>query len=183
MDKKEECKVESSTRGIPEAQFIDDVDEFMAKQKNTAQELVTQQDELLSKYRFMESHLVAQQKKWKGQVPDIENCLKVVDELEKKKEAAETMETRYLLSEQVYMQAAIDPTDKVCLWLGANVMLEYDLQAARDLLQENLDKAKSKLKTVQIDLDYLRTQCTTTEVTIARLHNWHVQNKKKEEKA
>ena len=28
---------------------------------------------------------------------------------------------------QVYAEAVIPPTDKVCLWLGANVMLEYTL--------------------------------------------------------
>lgn len=167
-----------TARGIPEAQFIDDVEAFMAKQKGTAQEIVKQQDELLSKYRFMESHLVAQQKKWKTQVPDIENCLKVVGELKKRKESQETMETRYCISEEVHMQAVIEPTDKVCLWLGANVMLEYDLESAEELLKENLEKAKIKIESVLTDLDYLRTQCTTTEVTIARLHNWHVNKNK-----
>lgn len=165
-------------RGIPEAQFIEDVEDFMSKQTGTVQEVIKSQDELLSKYRFMETHLIAQQKKLKTQIPDITSCLKIVGEMKKRQETKESLDTRYLLSDQVYMQATIEPTDKVCLWLGANVMLEYDIPAAEQLLNANLDKAKTKLETILSDLDFLRTQCTTTEVTIARLYNWNVQKNK-----
>jgi len=32
------------------------------------------------------------------------------------------------VSEGIYSQARIEETDSVCLWLGANVMLEYSLE-------------------------------------------------------
>jgi len=179
-DDSKEVSKSSNVRGIPEAKFIEDVVAFMAKQTDPIQEVIRKHDELLSKYRFMESHLIAQQKKVKTQIPDITNCLKIVDELEESKKKEETLETRYMLSDQVYCQAEIEPTDKVCLWLGANVMLEYDLPSAKELLESNQEKAQVKLELLLTDLDYLRTQCTTTEVNIARLYNWDVQRRRAE---
>lgn len=32
------------------------------------------------------------------------------------------------VSEGIYSRASIEETDSVCLWLGANVMLEYSLE-------------------------------------------------------
>ena len=52
----------------------------------------------------------------------------MIKKLREKKNSEETMETQFLLSDQVYAKAVIPPTDKVCLWLGANVMLEYTLE-------------------------------------------------------
>ena len=81
-------------------------------------------------------------------------------------QAEETMETQFLLSEQVYARAKVfsddgnlsnhndlylywsfhlkvPPTDKVCLWLGANVMLEYTLDDAEVLLKKNCEQVSS----------------------------------------
>lgn len=178
-DVKEEAK-SLKVRGIPEAKFIEDVGAFMAKEKDSPQEVIQKQDELLSKYRFMEAHLVAQMKKVKTQIPDITNCLKIVGELQESKKKEESLDTRYMLSEMVYCEATIEPTDKVCLWLGANVMLEYDIPSAKELLNSNLEKAGIKLDSLLTDLDFLRNQCTTTEVNIARLYNWDVQRRRAE---
>ena len=40
----------------------------------------------------------------------------------------------FAISDQVYAKAKVPVTDSVNLWLGANVMLEYPLEEARDLL-------------------------------------------------
>ena len=32
-----------------------------------------------------------------------------------------TLDTRFLLSDQLYVNASVPPTDKVCLWLGVSV--------------------------------------------------------------
>ena len=58
----------------------------------------------------------------------------------------------------------VPPTDKVCLWLGANVMLEYSLGDAEVLLKKNCDQAEQNLAQIAWDLDYLRDQMTITEV-------------------
>ena len=84
---------------------------------------------------------------------------------------------------QVYADATIPPTDKVCLWLGANVMLEYSLDDAEDLLKKNCESAEKNLGQIAFDLDYLRDQMTITEVTMARLYNWDVKRKKENKPA
>ena len=66
---------------------------------------------------------------------------------------------------------------KVCLWLGANVMLEYTLPAAEELLSKNKASAEKNLGQISYDLDFLRDQMTITEVTMARLYNWDVRRR------
>ena len=100
----------------------------------------------------------------------------------------------------MYADAVIPPTDKVCLWLGANVMLEYTLDGefplpsvfssslmkfpdAEELLTKNCDSAEKSLKQIAFDLDYLRDQMTITEVTMARLYNWDVKRRKEKKVA
>jgi hypothetical protein len=82
------------------------------------------------------------------------------------------------LSEGIYSHAKIEDTDSVCLWLGANVMLEYscdevvdhpllvtfgfslDLSVpeslqANTLLKKNLENAKGSLEVLIGDLQFL----------------------------
>ena len=42
----------------------------------------------------------------------------------------------------IYAKADIEDPSKVFLWLGANVMLEYPLAEANQLLENNLDNYK-----------------------------------------
>lgn len=56
----------------------------------------------------------------------------------------------------VHFQANIKPTETVFLWLGANVMLEYSLEDAENLLTTNMATAKKNLSCVEHDLDFLR---------------------------
>merc|ERR1712154_609579 len=167
--------------GIPEANFIDDVDSHM-KGEESAEAKIKQLDETHQKYKFMENSLSSRRKRLKGQVPDIKSSLAMVKKLREKKSADEKMETQFLLSDQVYAEAVTPPTDKVCLWLGANVMLEYTLDDAEELLSKNCESAEKSLKQIAFDLDYLRDQMTITEVTMARLYNWDVK-RRKEKKA
>jgi hypothetical protein len=62
----------------------------------------------------------------------------------------------------------------VCLWLGANVMLEYPRDEAILLLEDNLKNAKAALVTLIDDMGHLRDQITVTEVNMARVFNWDV---------
>lgn len=169
-----------SYMGIPEAQFVEDVDAFMNKEDNAndAQSVIMRLDEQLNKYKFMEAHLQARRKKLKSQIPDIKSSLQIVKEMKARKDTADAIETKFLLSDQVYMKAKIPPTDRVCLWLGANVMLEYGLEDAESLLSKNLNNATKNLSQVEHDLDFLRNQGTTTEVTMARIYNWDVKRRR-----
>ncbi|XP_059470323.1 prefoldin subunit 3 [Neocloeon triangulifer] len=169
-----------SYAGIPEAQFVDDVDSFMAKEDNSnVQQVLKRLDEQHSKYRFMETNLLAKKRRLKIQIPDLEQSLSMIKLLKKQRDAGDQkdLSTKFCLSEQVYMKAAIPPTDKVCLWLGANVMLEYTLDGASELLTKNTEAAKRNLGYIEHDLNFLRDQLTTTEVNMARVFNWDVKKR------
>lgn len=62
----------------------------------------------------------------------------------------------------------------------ANVMLEYPIDEAVELLTRNLEVARTSLAQVLEDLDTVRDQCTTIEVGIPRhLHCLHSKSKRK----
>lgn len=48
----------------------------------------------------------------------------------------------------------------------ANVMLEYSIDEAEKLLKKNQEAASTNLKQVEADMDFLREQITTMEVSI-----------------
>ncbi|TRY70813.1 hypothetical protein TCAL_10004 [Tigriopus californicus] len=165
-----------SFSGIPEAQFVEDVDAYM-KGEESAEENLKVLDEKHQKYKFMETNLLSRRRRLKNQIPDIVSSLAMIDQLKAKASKSEDTESQFLLSDQVYAKAVIPPTDKVCLWLGANVMLEYSLEDAQELLKSNKETALKNLSQIAFDLDFLRDQMTITEVTMARLYNWDVRRR------
>ncbi|XP_011162559.1 prefoldin subunit 3 [Solenopsis invicta] len=168
-------KDRKSYAGIPEADFVDDVEAFMAKPENESVDKVLRKlDESHGKYKFMEFNLVNKRRRLKTQIPDLERSLEMIEKLQSEKSS---LETQFLLSEQVYAKAIIPPTDKVCLWLGANVMLEYTLDDAQEVLTKNIEAAKKNLGYVEHDLDFVRDQYTTMEVNMARIYNWEVKRR------
>lgn len=59
-------------------------------------------------------------------------------------------------------------------------MLEYTIPEAEKLLNKNLAQAERALKQIELDMDFLKDQLTTTEVNMARVFNWNVRNRQKE---
>lgn len=112
-------------------------------------------------------------------IPQLEKNLQAIDSLSVSKVPRKTL---YELSDTLYGNAIVPPTDKVCLWLGANVMLEYSLEEAKELLTGKLGDAKKSLAVTDADLEFLKEQITTMEVNIARVYNYDVAKKKQEKK-
>ena len=57
------------------------------------------------------------------------------------------LEIDFLLTDTIYGRAKVKKNvQKVCLWLGANVMVEYSFDEARTLLNKNLENAIANLK-------------------------------------
>lgn len=167
--------------GIPEAIFVEDVDAFMKQPGNdTADAVLRKLDEQYQKYKYMELNLGQKKLRLKSQIPQIKQTLEILRHMQKKKDTTDPMETHFLLADNVYCKASVPPTDKVCLWLGANVMLEYDIDAAQALLEKNLATASRNLDSLEEDLDFLRDQFTTTEVNMARVYNWDVKRRSKD---
>ncbi|XP_051570446.1 prefoldin subunit 3-like [Myxocyprinus asiaticus] len=167
--------------GIPEAIFVEDVDAFMKQPGNdTADAVLRKLDEQYQKYKYMELNLAQKKLRLKSQIPQIKQTLEILRHMQKKKDTTDPMETHFLLADNVYCRASVPPTDKVCLWLGANVMLEYDIDEAQALLEKNLATATRNLDSLEEDLDFLRDQFTTTEVNMARVYNWDVKRRSKD---
>uniref|UniRef100_A0A8C7KHC3 Prefoldin subunit 3 n=1 Tax=Oncorhynchus kisutch TaxID=8019 RepID=A0A8C7KHC3_ONCKI len=134
---------------------------------DTADAVLRKLDEQYQKYKYMELNLA--QKKQRSVECNVCGV-----------ELLYPMETHFLLADNVYCKASVPPTDKVCLWLGANVMLEYDIDEAQSLLEKNLATASRNLDSLEEDLDFLRDQFTTTEVNMARVYNWDVKRRSKD---
>ena len=63
----------------------------------------------------MEGNLVSRRKRLKAQVPDIKSSLAMVKKLREKKSAAESMETQFMLSDQVRAEKQItSPPSSFC---------------------------------------------------------------------
>lgn len=127
----------------------------MAQSQNesSADKVLKRLDEQHSKYKLMEYNITARRRKLKIQIPDLAKSLEMIDIL---REQAEDKETQFLLSEQVFLKTTVQPTKTVCLWLGANVMLEYPLDEAEVLLKQNMESAEQNLKCLEHDQDFLR---------------------------
>lgn len=110
-------------------------------------------DENHSKYKFMEYNLNSKRRRLRVQIPELTRSLDMIHKLKKQ---SDDVSTEFLLSEQVFIKARIPPTKSVCLWLGANVMLEYTLEDAEKLLSSNMNAAIRNLGYVEHDLDFLR---------------------------
>eukprot|EP01134_Creolimax_fragrantissima_P008333 CFRG8333T1 len=164
-------------RNIPEATFVEDVAAFM-KGKETDEEL-KRLDELHRKYKFMEANMQRQRSHFESKIPDLKSDVQVVKEMSKLKEGRE-MTTHFALADNVYAKAAVSKTDRIGLWLGANVMLEYPIGEAEGLLIKNLSQTEASVKSLAEDLDFIREQSTVTEVNMARLYNWDVRRRRTE---
>lgn len=113
-------------------------------------------------------------------IPDIQKTLDSVRFLKLKKNDSEPVETTFELNDTLYAKAKIPATEEVYIWLGANVMLAYQIDEAEALLESKLSTAKLSLSNCEEDLDFLREQITTMEVAIARVYNWEVVQKRKD---
>lgn len=171
-EKPDDVKTDMNKKGIPKAEFIEDVDEYMKKHNfSTIMEAGRSFEELYQKYKLIEQALMQRKIKLMQQLPDIQKTLAVVRQLKKK---STDLNVTFEVSNQLYARAHIPNAERVGLWLGANVMLEYDLTEADQILIENEQSAQQSLSDVDQTLEFLKEQTTTVEVNLARLHNLSV---------
>merc|ERR1712119_217618 len=97
----------------------------------------------------MESRLTHKKKSLQEQIPELEQTLDVVRTLHARKNNPKPIKSKFLLAGSLYAKAVIPPTNKVSLWLGANVMLTYTTEEALELVNKNLDAAKKAFRCKQ----------------------------------
>lgn len=166
-----------NARGIPQAPFVEKVEDYI-KVPADFDKVMTVFQERLQQYKYMEQSKLNSVKQFERKIPEIEETLKMVEVLKLKHENQETLESNYQLNDTLYTEAEIPSTDKVLLWLGADVMLEYPIDEAIELLQDKLKTAKTNLEISEEDAECLRENITTMEVNTARLYNWDVERRK-----
>lgn len=139
--------------------------------------------QVMSKYKVMESTTFQRHRSLTEKIPDISKTLEMVRHLSSlssdSSSSPSSLQTHFELHDTMYAKALISaPVTEVNLWLGANVMLSYPIDEAVTLLEGKMDTAKKSLETTRRDLDYLRDQITTMEVNTARVHNFDVKRRR-----
>mmetsp|Transcript_32090 Transcript_32090/g.73778 ORF Transcript_32090/g.73778 Transcript_32090/m.73778 type:complete len:219 (+) Transcript_32090:28-684(+) len=167
-----------NARNIPTMKFIDDIAAFMKEEGCTTEELLQALTTMHGKYKLMEQGLLSSRQRVQSKQPDIERTLAAVERLIKARESGETMSTYFDLSDNVMAKAAIEPTEKVFLWLGAGVLVEYTLDEAQELLTKSLADVKSKEAQYNEDLTLVREQAITSEVNMSRTFNHDVKSRR-----
>ncbi|KAJ3322501.1 hypothetical protein HDV06_003045 [Boothiomyces sp. JEL0866] len=177
--------IDANPRGIPRAPFVDNVSAFLDGSDHES--TLSKFQEMISKYRFMENHLLQRQVGLETKIPEIEKSLELVVFLASKevtfiltKDDSEPIITDFELNDTLWVKAKIPKTNSVNLWLGANVMLEYPIDEAKQLLESKLNSARISLAQVEEDLEYLKEQITTMEVNMARVYNDDVRLRKEQ---
>jgi prefoldin subunit 5 len=170
-------------RGIPQAPFFEDVSSFVTESKENPKDLLIKFKEMFSKYRFMDAHTAQRETTLLGKEAEINKSIEVLNHVLVQKKAKENTEIVFELNETLYAKGEIAHTEeKAYIWLGANVMVEYPIAEALDMLQEKSASCKMILETLREDKNFLREQITALEINIARLHNYIVQSPKADAK-
>ncbi|KAG7897813.1 hypothetical protein KL935_004688 [Ogataea polymorpha] len=135
----------------------------------------------LQQYQFMEESKRNTLSNLNTKIPDIKKTLDMCRFLKSRKEHdEETIDVNYELNDTVYSTAEINvkELDSVSLWLGADIMMEYPIDEAIEMLEKRLQAALDNKAVTMEDLEYLRSNITTMEVNTARVYNWDVQRRK-----
>ena len=150
------------------------------KREGTAEAALEKLQRLYSAFKFIEQRLTQKKAKLKIKMPEIEKTYNSLCQMEAQSKLGEPLTSHYELAQSIFAKAKIPvhENDKVCLWLGANVMLEYPREEAISLLSQQLSDARQALATVIDDMGFLRDQITTTEVNMARVFNWDVKQRR-----
>uniref|UniRef100_A0A6T7YBK1 Prefoldin subunit 3 n=1 Tax=Prymnesium polylepis TaxID=72548 RepID=A0A6T7YBK1_9EUKA len=169
----------STREAMPKATFITDLESFI-KKEGTPGAALEKLQRLLNALKFIEQRLTQKKAKLKYKLPEIEKSYACAVQMEAAANEGEALTTHYELGQCIYAKAKVNvhEDDKVCLWLGANVMLEYPRAEAIELLGRQLSDAKTALKIVVEDMGFLREQITITEVNMARTFNWDVKKRR-----
>ena len=173
-------------RGLPRMDFIEeDVTGYITKHGGVTS-VKKKTDEMFSKYKLYEYKMTQSKDSLKEKIPEITKTIQMVKHLKQKKEDedAEPVNAHFELSDVIYVEAEVEKAaDRVALWLGANVMVEYSVEEAIVLLTENLKTAQGSLETVLEDLAWLRDQLNVCEVNQNRIHNFVIQERRAENEA
>ncbi|GIL50049.1 hypothetical protein Vafri_6355 [Volvox africanus] len=162
---------------VPKAEFIDDVAKFM--EDKDADKVLAQLQENIRTYRMIQEDLMQRRVRTMTKLPELRRAVDIVKQLIEKQESGDEVITDFMLAEGAYAKAKIKGAKSVNLWLGAGVMLEYPLEEARTLLEENEANCRANLKTNEDSMALIKDSITTTEVSVARIYNYDLERRRR----
>ena len=106
----------STREQIPKADFIEDIDGYMAKE-GSAEVVLEKLQRLYNSLKFIESKLVQEKAKMKVKVPELAKTVDSLVQMDAQAERGEELVTHYELAQSVYAKARVKlpEEDKVCL--------------------------------------------------------------------
>lgn len=163
---------------LPQSEFIEDVAAFIGSK--SADDVIGELNEKFRRFKLEEARLLQRRIYNLNKLPEIERTLEIVKTLIEKQHTSERVQVDFELSDSVYARAAFEMCDRVNLWLGAGVMVEYPIEEAKEVLESSLTKCRTNLEETKKELDLAKDRVTTTEVSIARVYNYDVEQRRKE---
>jgi prefoldin subunit 5 len=128
------------------------------------------------KYESMLNHLAMRDLRISEKIEEITKSVGAISHLSSHQD--EQLTVQYELGDTMFANARLPASAKVNLWLGANVMLEYELEDAKGLLEEKLADNKAALERIKHDQMFVREQITVLQVSTSRLVNHIIETRK-----
>nr|CAD2188751.1 unnamed protein product [Meloidogyne enterolobii] len=153
------------------------VENYLTEKKKTLDDVQEDERDNFRRYKLLETSALQQKAKIDESILDYQKSIDSLKMLAEQK--ANSVLVTYKLDENLFSDAVIEEMDRVCIWLGANVMVEYKLEEAQELLTKHLANIEQTNGETEEELDFLRDQITTTEVNLANLYNYGVLLRKK----
>ncbi|CAL6093790.1 Prefoldin_subunit 3 [Hexamita inflata] len=163
-----------NTRGIPRAVFFENVATFVANCGDVSHSILDLENKL-AQYNLMFQSLDNQRNTLRNSLPSLHNTL---ESLEFVQEKGEDVIFYHQLVDGIYVKARINNNKKVGIFLGSNVMVDYTVEEAKNLIQENIRNVEKQIKDCELNLEFLKEQITIIEVSVSRVFNYDVQQRK-----
>jgi len=165
-----------------DAQFIEDVAAHVGERD--VDEVMEAMRARYGRYKRLEAELQQARIRLSTQLPDVRRSLDAIEALCEKRDRGDASGTtvKYQLTEATFADATVETPESAYLWLGANVMLEYTLDEARELLGANAAACESGLEANARDLAVLKDNATVMEVNMARVYNFDVKRQRERER-
>lgn len=167
--------------GLPQVVFIEDVGRYL--EGKPVEEAIAELQQHHNMYKNVELQLVQKRQKQLLKLPEIQRTLQAIKMLRSKCGSDDEVTVDFNLSDNILGQACLRNVTAVNLWLGANVMLEYPVEEAEVLLEQNLTMCERNLELNHEQYEYIQDCITTTQVNLARLYNYDVVQRKEKKAA
>lgn len=141
----------------------------------TPDEVIVVLKDLAGKFKSLEANLQEKLARLAQKRDQVEANLNVLGVLEG---SQGSMPIEYELGPGMFARASIKDCGKVQLWIGANTLAEYTVDDAKLFLERKLAETKESERELKADLSKVRDQITACEVTIARVYNHIVQQRR-----